>query len=212
MRTTRIKLSKKEKDFALVQKALCGDQIAFQTIYDGYHNYVRQQVFDIVQDYEVACDITMEVFEKAFERLVKFQPDYQLSSWLIKIGRNFAIDYCRKKNRVNIVSIDINYDESEEERPTVQVIDPDLTPDENVAKRQRIEVVRKMLKMLPDSHRKAIEMKYLNSFGYEEIADELDLTTQQVKNIIHKARKDLIQLFELLAVNDVKFSNKSRFV
>lgn len=106
----RKKTSHREKDFGLVQRALCGDQDAFTTIFKKYNVILTIQIGEIINDKDLTADIVMETFEKAFERLERFQPDYQLSAWLVRIGRNCAIDYCRKKNRVNIVSIDEGFD------------------------------------------------------------------------------------------------------
>ena len=138
----RPKLSSKEKDFFLVQRALCGDQEAYSAIFKKYRIILTIQISDIVNDSDLTADIVMETFEKAFQRLKNFQPDYQLSAWLVRIGRNCAIDYCRKKNRVNIVSIDEGFDDTEDDRPTLQVIDDSRTPEESLSFNQRIDMWR----------------------------------------------------------------------
>lgn len=198
------KTSHREKDFGLVQRALCGDQDAFTTIFKKYNVILTIQIGEIINDKDLTADIVMETFEKAFERLERFQPDYQLSAWLVRIGRNCAIDYCRKKNRVNIVSIDEGFDDTEDERPTLQVIDDSRTPEEAMSFKQRLEFVRTVMNEMPDISRRVLQMKFFDDFSYEEIADELDFTVQQVKNAMHKARKDLIELVALRAYEDIE--------
>ena len=200
----RPKLSSKEKDFFLVQRALCGDQDAFTTIFKKYNVILTIQIGEIINDKDLTADIVMETFEKAFQRLKNFQPDYQLSAWLVRIGRNCAIDYCRKRNRVNIVSIDEGFDDTEDERPTLQVIDDSRTPEEAMSFKQRLEFVRTVMNEMPDISRRVLQMKFFDDFSYEEIADELDFTVQQVKNAMHKARKDLIELVALRAYEDIE--------
>lgn len=200
----RPKLSSKEKDFFLVQRALCGDQEAYSTIFKKYRIILTIQISDIVNDSDLTADIVMETFEKAFQRLKNFQPDYQLSAWLVRIGRNCAIDYCRKRNRVNIVSIDEGFDDTEDERPTLQVIDDSRTPEEAMSFKQRLEFVKAVMNEMPDISRRVLQMKFFDDFSYEEIADELDFTVQQVKNAMHKARKDLIELVALRAYEDIE--------
>ena len=190
----RPKLSSKEKDFFLVQRALCGDQKAYSAIFKKYRIILTIQISEIVNDTDLTADIVMETFEKAFQRLKNFQPDYQLSAWLVRIGRNCAIDYCRKRNRVNIVSIDEGFDDTEDERPTLQLLDDSRTPEESMSFKQRLEFVRTVMNEMPDISRRVLQMKFFDDFSYEEIADELDFTVQQVKNAMHKARKDLIEL------------------
>lgn len=198
------KLSSKEKDFFLVQRALCGDQEAYSVIFKKYKVVLQIQITEIIRDNDLAADIVMETFEKAFQRLKNFQPDYQLSAWLVRIGRNCAIDYCRKRNRVNIVSIDEGFDDSEDERPTLQLLDDSRTPEESMSFKQRLEFVKSIMNRLPELSRQVIQMKFFDDFSYEEIADELDCTTQQVKNIVHRGRKDLIELVQLCAYEDIE--------
>lgn len=200
----RKKTSHREKDFGLVQRALCGDQDAFTTIFKKCNVILTIQIGEIINDKDLTADIVMETFEKAFERLERFQPDYQLSAWLVRIGRNCAIDYCRKKNRVNIVSIDEGFDDTEDDRPTLQVIDDSRTPEEAMSFKQRLEFVRTVMNEMPDISRRVLQMKFFDDFSYEEIADELDFTVQQVKNAMHKARKDLIELVALRAYEDIE--------
>lgn len=200
----RKKTSHREKDFGLVQRALCGDQDAFTTIFKKYNVILTIQIGEIINDKDLTADIVMETFEKAFERLERFQPDYQLSAWLVRIGRNCAIDYCRKRNRVNIVSIDEGFDDTEDERPTLQVIDDSRTPEEAMSFKQRLEFVRTVMNEMPDISRRVLQMKFFDDFSYEEIADELGFTVQQVKNAMHKARKDLIELVALRAYEDIE--------
>lgn len=200
----RPKLSSKEKDFFLVQRALCGDQEAYAVIFKKYKIILTIQISEIINDNDLASDIVMETFEKAFKRLKNFQPDYQLSAWLVRIGRNCAIDYCRKRNRVNIVSIDEGFNDTEDERPTLQLLDDSRTPEESMSFKQRLEFVRTVIDEMPEVSRRVLQMKFFDDFSYEEIADELDFTVQQVKNAMHKARKDLIELVALRAYEDIE--------
>lgn len=200
----RPKLSSKEKDFFLVQRALCGDQEAYSAIFKKYKIILTMQISEIINNNDLASDIVMETFEKAFERLKNFQPDYQLSAWLVRIGRNCAIDYCRKRNRVNIVSIDEGFDDTEDERPTLQLLDDSRTPEESMSFKQRLEFVGTVMGELPEVSRRVLQMKFFDGFSYEEIADELDFTVQQVKTAMHKARKDLIELVALRAYEDIE--------
>lgn len=200
----RPKLSSKEKDFFLVQRALCGDQEAYSAIFKKYKIILTMQISEIINNNDLASDIVMETFEKAFERLKNFQPDYQLSAWLVRIGRNCAIDYCRKRNRVNIVSIDEGFDDTEDERPTLQLLDDSRTPEESMSFKQRLEFIVTVMGELPEVSRRVLQMKFFDGFSYEEIADELDFTVQQVKTAMHKARKDLIELVALRAYEDIE--------
>jgi RNA polymerase sigma-70 factor (ECF subfamily) len=53
--------------------------------------------------------------------------------------------------------------------------------------------VRKILEALPDNQRMVIELRDIEEYTYQEIADETDLTLEQVKVLIHRGRKAMRQ-------------------
>lgn len=193
----------KEKDFFLVQKALCGDQGAYSEIYKKYKPVLSVQISAIINDSELASDIVMETFEKAFCRMKNFQPDYQLGAWLTRIGRNCAIDHCRKMKRRSFVSIDEGFDEEGDHRKTLQIIDEDKTPEESIAFKQRLDFVHSVICKMPNIPRRVLQMKFFDDLSYEEIADEMNFTTHQVRSIIRKSKEDLIELMSLCAHEDI---------
>ena len=69
-------------------------------------------------------------------------------------------------------------------------IEPDLSEEE------RLEFCNDLRKSIRDA---------IDDFTYEEMADELGFTLQQVKNAMHRAKRDLIELIELQAYDDVLY-------
>lgn len=197
------KPAKKERDFYLVQRALCGDQTAYTEIYNRYQPVLAFQLSKIIKDKDLLADMILESFEKAFERFQRFQPDYQLSAWLVKIGTNCALDYLRKKNRVVIVSIDESFNDTDDDRPTLQIKDDSRNPEEAASFRQRLKFLEGLMKKLPEMSEQVIRLRYLEGFSCEEIADEMGLPITTTKAALHRARKDLSALAELFASNEM---------
>lgn len=179
-----VKRGKREKDFFLVQRAICGDQQAYNTIFNQYYDVVKYAVKKILKDTALVEDICMETFEKAFTNLVRFQPDYQLSAWLVRIGTNRALDYFRHNARVNISSIDEGFGEENSDKRRIQIKDADATPDSYTEKLQDVELVKRVLVKLPYDEGKAVRMKYLDDCTYDEIAEELELTRKQARKLV----------------------------
>lgn len=196
------KLTKKEKDFFLVQKALCGEQSAYNKIFTKYRSVLVYQIANIVQEEDIVEDIMMETFEKAFERFKNFQPDYQLGAWLTRIAVNCAIDHTRKKARVSITSISEN--EDDDDRPTLQIMDSGYTPEELLAKNQRIKFIKDSMKELPTHLRKVIQLRYFDECSYDEIADIMECEVRQIKSYLHRAKNELIQLVQKRAPKDIQ--------
>lgn len=57
-------------------------------------------------------DVAQEVFIKAYRSLHSYNPSLKFSSWLYRIAHNQAVDYLRKSERKNHLSLDMEDDES----------------------------------------------------------------------------------------------------
>lgn len=196
-------MSTKEKEFYLVQKALGGDQRAYTAIYKRYHDSLFYQLNKIVKDKDTCSDVTIETFEKAFEALHRYTPDYSFSTWLFRIGVNCAIDYVRKTNRIHFVRID-QEDKKEEKIPVYQLKDPAGTPNEQTIFKQRKEFIQGMIDDLPKCFKRILELRYIDDFTYDEIADEMNMPLGSVKVAIHRA-KELLQ-WKVFKAKDPRFT------
>lgn len=183
-------MSSKEKEFHVVQKALGGDQKAYTAIYKKYYDSLYYQLGKIVRDKEVCSDVTIEAFERAFEALHRYTPEFSFSTWLFRIGINCAIDYVRKSNRVQLIRIEQN-DPERDDIPMFQLKDPSKTPEEQSIFAQRIDFIRAVIAELPYCQRRMLELRYIDDFSYDEIADELGVALGTVKGTIHRAKEIL---------------------
>ena len=188
----------------MVQKALCGDDAAFAQIWEKYKKPVEYQIRKIVTDNNTVQDLLMETFEKAFTSLYKFRPDYQLSAWLVRIAINHSLDYCRKVQRNPVVRIDEGFDSEEDDRPIIQLVDGDKTPDQALEMLQDIETIQTLLKHLPETSGKVIRMKFLDDLSYEEIADELRVSVKKARSLMRRAKKQLLVIIPTLIRTDVE--------
>lgn len=188
----------------MVQKALCGDDAAFAQIWEKYKKPVEYQIRKIVTDNNTVQDLLMETFEKAFTSLYKFRPDYQLSAWLVRIAINHSLDYCRKVQRNPVVRIDEGFDSEEDDRPIIQLVDGDKTPDQALEMLQDIETIQALLKHLPETSGKVIRMKFLDDLSYEEIADELRVSVKKARSLMRRAKKQLLVIIPTLIRTDVE--------
>lgn len=189
----KTKLSQKDVDFYLVQRALCGDQEAYTTIFSKYLPVLTNQVKKYIKDPHQQEDIVMETFQRAFDRLQNFQPDYQLSAWLVRIGVNLSIDCVRKQKRYPHISIDNPYGDDEDYPSTLQIWDSGHTPAERLTHNQRLDYLRTVLGQINPQARKAIQLRYFDDLPLEEIAEMMELNVQQTKNLLHRAKKELVR-------------------
>ena len=178
----------KEVDAALVKEALDGSQKAYEKLFNKYRYSLRYSILQIVRDEETANDLLMESFSRAFLNLKRYTTDFAFSTWLFRIGVNYAIDYKRKHGRVVMCRIEQD-DPDREDRPMLVIPDPDRTPADAAIQRQRVDLVRGVIAQLPEPFYTMVHLRYIDGFAYDEIADELDVPLGTVKASLHRAKQ-----------------------
>ncbi len=182
------------KDFKLIDQAtLEGDQAAFASLMDRYKKPVYHMVLKMVRNVDDAEDLTIEAFSKAFKNLHRFKKDYTFSTWLFRIATNNAIDFIRKK-KLDTFSLDTTYTDDDGASVSMDVLDPDLQPDQEAIKEQKIELVQMFVTKLPTKYQRLVRLRYFDELSYEEIAQELDAPLGTVKAQLHRARELLYEL------------------
>lgn len=185
---------KAKKDFLLVEKAIKNDdQKAYAELMKRYRKSVFHLVLKMVRNSDVAEDLTIEAFAKAFKGLHKFNPEFTFSTWLFRIATNNCIDFIRKK-RILTNSIDNPWKDKEGESVTIDVKDNSLNPEDENIKKQKIELIQTIVTKLPSKYQKLITMRYFQELSYEEIASNLDFPLGTVKAQLHRAKELLYDM------------------
>jgi RNA polymerase sigma-70 factor (ECF subfamily) len=184
---------KAQQDYALVNKAIDGDQKAYTDLMGKYRDAIYFMLLKMVNNPSDAEDLTIEAFGKAFKNIRQYTPNYAFSTWLFKIATNNCIDFIRKK-KANLVSLDQPNDEEDSVPISIEANTPD--PEEHLIKQQKVVLLRGVVSKLKPRYRKLIELRYFNEFSYEEIADELELPIGTVKAQLFRARELLFNILK----------------
>jgi RNA polymerase sigma-70 factor (ECF subfamily) len=175
-----------EQDRGLVERALAGNESAYEELMDKYRNALQRHIHRMVRAKEDVDDLVQECFIKAFTALESYSSEFAFSTWLYKIATNHTIDYLRKK-KLPTMSIDKPVIAKDGE---VEFELPDTTyqPDRHIVEDQRRELLRQAIDALPPKYYRVIVMRHQQEKSYEEIATELDLPLGTVKAHIFRAR------------------------
>jgi RNA polymerase sigma factor (sigma-70 family) len=132
-------------------------------------------------------DLVQEIFTKAFTSLSTFKSEFSFSTWLYKIATNHCIDHIRKR-KISTYSLD---EELELEEDTVHREIPDWskTPDYELLRKEKNEIIHQAINSLPEHYRKVIILRHFEDKSYEEIAKELKLPIGTVKVHLFRARE-----------------------
>ncbi|MBR2891101.1 MAG: sigma-70 family RNA polymerase sigma factor [Bacilli bacterium] len=96
---------KELKEALLSNNSLLIEEV-FEQIYNDYYKLIYFIVIKIIKDPESCKEVVNDVFLKAFNHIDKLDlntHNSSIKSWLVRIGKNEAINFYNKQKRDNIV-------------------------------------------------------------------------------------------------------------
>ncbi len=171
----------------MIQRALTGDQTAFSSLRQKYHDSIYNLIYRMIREKDEVEDLTQEAFIKAFASLATFNDEYAFSTWLYKIATNNCIDHIRRK-KLQTFSIDKPI-ESRDSDFAFELPDTGTGPDQALISSQRKKMLEEAINSLPEKYRQVIVMRHQEELEYQEIARILKLPLGTVKAHIFRARE-----------------------
>ncbi len=155
--------------------------IDWQQVVTAHQRAVWRIVYRLVGDHDDAADCFQETFLAAY----RFACRNEVSNWsalLTKIATAKAIDRLRARCRERMT------------QDSVEIADANRGPVAVAEGRELAERLREAVIKLPDSMAQVFCLRVMEEMSYEEIARQLDLTTNAVGVLLNKARKRLHKL------------------
>lgn len=148
---------------------------------DSLYRFLRH----MLRDEEEARDVFQETYLRVFRALGKFRGEASLSTWVLTIGRNTALNRIRKQKGKESQEVSV-------EGPDDVLRSPAVPARETVATRS----VLKALGGLPQAQREAVLLYYVEDRPLNEIAEVTGRTPNTIKSDLLRARKRLRQVLE----------------
>ena len=177
----------KNVEFA-IERALNQEQKAFNEIFNSYWDYLYNFQLKRTKNEELAEEISIMTFARAFDRIETFDSRYDFKTWLSTISKNIQIDLVRKKNKkssLKTVSISEDYDLSQ--------INTQPSPEEILINNQSVETLRKIIKTLRQDYQKILRLRFFDDLSYKEISQKLDQPINTVKVKLLRAKNLLTE-------------------
>lgn len=175
-----------DQERAWIEQALQGDQEAFGQLVRAYERPVYNLTYRMLGDSAAAEDAAQETFLRAYTKLATYQPGRKFVNWLLSIASHHCIDILRRKSRAPQLSL-------EGPLPPQWLASDSPKPDQVVDKKQRRELVRRVLETLPADYRVAVVLRYWYGLSYRDIAATMDTTESAIKSRLHRARRMMAQ-------------------
>ncbi|MDY0217108.1 MAG: sigma-70 family RNA polymerase sigma factor [Bacteroidales bacterium] len=147
----------------------------FRILVDKYKEQIYWHARRNLIVHEDADDVTQNVFIKIWKNIDKYRGDAKLSSWIYRITANEVINFVNNKSYANSFPTD-------EIEKLEEAFSLDYFSGDEVEK-----AFQKALLKLPPRQRLVFTMRYYDETPFDQIAEQLELSTGGVKASYHHA-------------------------
>lgn len=166
-----------DDELALVQTALTGDAPDFEPLVRLYAVRVYAVTYAVLGSRSEAEDAAQDTFLKAYRQRTRLRDPERFVTWLLAIARHQAVDHLRRRRFVPLPL------EAGDQLPDDSAVPPDeqLDANENHAR------LRAVLATLPERHRLALTLRYLEGHDCRAIEQAMSLSNGALRGILGRA-------------------------
>jgi len=171
-------------DFELIERALNGDDQAFEVIVKRYEHQVAAAVISMLGNHEAADDVGQEVFIRFYKSMHKYHGAASLGTYLTRIAINLSINELnRRKRRLKLFSRpgDENYEQ------------PAADSEETHEEAERRVLVQQAIRKLEPKFRAVIVLRLMQGYSTGETAEILGIPVGTVLSRLSRAQLKLKQ-------------------
>jgi len=169
----------------------------FDEIVHRFEIPLLQYAQRITNNREQARDCVQETFVK-FQRNGALRREDEPATWLFTVCRNAALNVCRKEKRMMYVDEEV-IESCESEQPM---------PFDQLEKKEATGFLLRIVSTLPLRQQEVIQLKFQNEFSYQQIAEIMQTTANNVGVLLHTALKTLRQRYGQVAADFIPFKPK----
>ncbi|MEO8249472.1 MAG: RNA polymerase sigma factor RpoE [Burkholderiales bacterium] len=180
-----------DSDLMLVERAVAGDQRAFELLVIKYQRRIQRLIGRMVRDVDLVEDIAQETFIRAYRALHQFRGDAQFYTWLYRIAVNTAKKALVDMKRNPVISENAfrKQDDDDETLSLGNELTSEETPETVLAAKEIAEAVNLAMQALPEELRQALALREIEGLSYEEIAEAMSCPIGTVRSRIFRARE-----------------------
>ncbi|TDQ17389.1 RNA polymerase sigma-70 factor (ECF subfamily) [Algoriphagus boseongensis] len=141
---------------------------------------LRGKLFRMVylwtKDRDLSEDMLQNVFEKTVERQKELQTHPNLNGWIVKSLKNEVLMHFRKNGKID----------------GLERADHIPQPETNALElSESNRIIFSLVENLPEKQREVFQLREIEEMSYEEISNFLEISLEQVKVNLHRARKTI---------------------
>ena len=189
-------------DEEIVARVLEGETALYEIIMRRHNQRLYRAARAILRDDTEAEDVLQDTYVRAYQHLRQFAGRAKFSTWLTRIAVNEALARVERRNRFNAI---------EDDESKSFVLESKMPDPESQAAQAEVRVLlEEAILALPEGYRTVLMLRDVEEMNTAEAAEVLDMTEENVKVRLHRARALLRK--ELYARAGAKTSSAFQFM
>jgi RNA polymerase sigma-70 factor, ECF subfamily len=139
-------------------------------------------------DPSLAEDLVHDVFEAVMTGRARFEGRSALRSWLVAVLKHKIVDLVRERSQCYSLEA---LDDGDDEGPGLALESPEPGPERQTEARQLLRQTLARIAALPDTLRRAVELRLLHDRPTGEVCDALSISEENLFVRLHRARRQL---------------------
>lgn len=162
-------------------------KVSFKTDVLPLKNEIYRLALRITLNHAEAEDVVQETMIKVWNRRESWEQIESMEAFCLTICRNLALDKTRKMANQSQSLDETSYEAVDTSHSS--------NPEEHAVHQDRLELIRRLVDTLPEKQRSMMLLREAEGKSYKEIAQILEVSEEQVKVNIFRARQTIKQKF-----------------
>ena len=179
-------------EYNLVLRARDGDQFAFELLYERYNDRICRYLTRMVGNDGIGCELTQEVFLKAWEALLTLRDPARFASWLYRIATNRAYNHQQHAKLLHVVP----WEEYAMKADTLSMAGPEEQVEET-------ELLKLALARVSPTYRPCLILYVIEELSQRQIAELLQIKEASIGKYVSRGKEELRQIYRRLTSEPV---------
>lgn len=178
---------------ALMARMAAGETAALDEFLEKFQGAAYRFAYRMFRDRHIAEDVSQEFFFKMFRNAHRYEPVGKFTTYFYRVLNNLCLDTLRKMNRKSMPAF------QSFENPVLDGMadtGDEGAPELGARRTEEKRLVREAIDSLAPNQRRVIVLRELEELKYREIAEVMSVSLNEVKVLIHRARKNLVKVMK----------------
>ena len=166
-------------DAEVITRVLDGEVELYEILMRRYNERIYRVARAVLRDDGESEDVMQETYVRAYRNLAKFEGRSSFATWITRIALNEALQRTRKRQPMEPM---------DGEDHIMQLAALGDSPEQSYGRQEITGILEEAIAALPEQYRTVFMLREVEEMSTEEAAEALELSEENVRIRLHRAR------------------------